>query len=233
MHNNRKIYKYVIYYIVIENITICDKMTLRLLVRKLELADNKFIAREEIKLYCKKLKLDYYTAIRYLTSNKYLTRILRGIFYIKSIEERKLKKVDINYIDALKEALRIKGVKWYFGLESAIKLNNLTHEYFTIETVITDSMFRPRPLEILGVKVKFVKISKDLFHFGLIGKDVKHSDIEKTLLDMIYLGKYNNYSEEIIRNKISDLLENSEKSKLMKYSEYYPKTIIKFLQKLI
>ncbi len=221
------------YYIVIKNITICDKMVLRLLVRKLELTDKRFITRKELKSYCKELKLDYYTAIRYLTSNSYLIRILRGVFYIKSIEERKLKKININYIDALKEALKIKDVKWYFGLESAIKLNNLTHEYFAIETIITDSMFRPRPIEILGTKIKFVKISKNLFAFGLIGKDFKHSDIEKTLLDIIYLGKYNNYSEEEIRNKIVSLLKNCEKSKLMKYAEHYPKTASKLLLKLI
>jgi len=207
-------------------------MTLRLIVRKLELTDKKFIARKELRSYCKELKLDYYTAIRYLTSNSYLIRILRGIFYIKSIEERRLKKININYIDALKEALSIKGVKWYFGLESAIKLNNLTHEYFAIETVITDSMFRPRPIEILGTKVKFVKIRKDLLNFGLIGKDFKHSDIEKTLLDIIYLGKYNNFSEEVIRNKILDLLKNCEKGKLMKYAGYYTKTVSNFLRKL-
>jgi hypothetical protein len=208
-------------------------MTLKLLVRKLELTDNKFITREELKPYCKALKLEYYTAIRYLTSNSYLIRILRGIFYIKSAEERKLKKIDMNCTGALKEALRIKGVKWYFGLESAIKLNNLTHEYFAIESVITDSLFRPRPIGILGTKVKFIKIRKDLLDFGLIGKDFKHSDIEKTLLDIIYLGRYNKYSEEEIRNKAASLLKNCKKSKLMKYAEYYPKSIGKVLLKLI
>lgn len=208
-------------------------MTLRLLVRKLELTDKKLITRGELKSYCKELKMEYYTAIRYLTSNSYLIRILRGIFYIKSIGERKLKKIDISYIDALKEALKIRGVKWYFGLESAIKLNNITHEYFAIETVITDSMFRPRPIEILGTKVKFIKISGDLFDFGLVGKNFKHSDIEKTLLDIIYLGRYNNFSEELVRNKILDLLKYCEKNKLMKYAEHYPKTVGKLLRKLI
>jgi hypothetical protein len=209
-------------------------MSLRLIVKKLELMDKKFVTRDEIRVYCKELHLDYYKAIRYLTSNDYLIRILRGIFYIKSIEERKLKKVEVNYVEAIKEALKIKGIKnWYFGLESAIKLNNLTHEYLAVETIITDSLFRSRAIDILGTKVKFIKISKELFKFGLVGKDFKYSDAEKTVLDMIYLGKYNNYSEEEIKNRVLDLVEHCKKNKLKKYAEHYPKTVRNFVGKLI
>ncbi len=209
-------------------------MTLKLIVKKLELSNKKFITRDTIKKYCKELYLDYYTAIRYLTSNGYLIRILRGIFYVKSIEERKLKKFEINYIEAMKEALRIKGIKnWYFGLGSAVKLNNLTHEYFAVETVMTESFFRPRPIDILGTKVKFIKISKELLKFGIVGDGFNYSDIEKTLLDIIYLDKYNNYSEEEIKSKVVDLVNNCKKRKLKKYAEHYPKTVRKFLSDLI
>jgi len=102
-------------------------MTLATIVKKLELSDTKFITREEIRGYCNKLGMDYYATIRYLTHYKHLIRILRGIFYIKSIEERKLNKTNISHLEAIKEALKIKGIKhWYFGLSTALKLNNLT-----------------------------------------------------------------------------------------------------------
>ena len=222
------------YYIVIKNITIGYKMTLKLIVKKLGLTDSKFITRDTIRKYCKELHLDYYIVIRYLTSNEYLIRILRGIFYVKSIEERRLKKTEINYIEAIKEALKIKGIKeWYFGLESAVKLNNLTHEYFAVETVITDTIFRPKPIDILGTKTKFIKISKGLLKFGLKGDNFKYSDIEKTLLDMIYLGRYNNYSEDEIKNRVLHLINNCKKGKLKEYAKYYPKTVRNFLAKLI
>lgn len=209
-------------------------MTLRLLVKKLELLNKKFITREELRKYCKELKIDYYTAIRYLTLNEYVIRILRGIFYVKSFEERGLKKIDISYGDAIKEALNIKGIKhWYFGLESAIKLNNLTHEYFTIETIMTDSIFRPKPIEILGVKVKFIKLIKKLFTFGIKRDDIRFSDVEKTILDMIYLGKYNNYSDEEIKRKILPLLEISKKNTLKTYAAHYPKTVQNLLNTVL
>jgi len=209
-------------------------MSLKLIVKKLELMEKKFITRDGLRGYCKELNLDYYTAIRYLTSNGYLIRILRGIFYVKSIEEKRLKRVEIGHIEAIREALKIKGVKnWYFGLETAVKLNNLTHEYFTVESVINDSIFRPRPIEILGTKVKFIKISKELFKFGLKGEEFKYSDAEKTVLDMIYLGKYNNYSEEEIKNRVLDLIDHCKKGKLKKYAEHYPKTVSNLLSRLI
>ena len=209
-------------------------MTLKLVVKKLELRVEKFITRDAIREYCAELHLDYYVVIRYLTSHDYLIRILRGVFYVKSIEERRMKKVAISFVEAIKEALRIKGVKnWYFGLESAVKLNNLTHEYFAVETVISDAIFRPKPVDILGTKVKFIKISKKLLKFGLKGDGFKYSGVEKTLLDMVYLGKYNNYSDEEIRNKILYLVNHCKKIRLSEYAAYYPKTVQNFLRELI
>jgi len=169
-------------------------MSYKLLVRKIEMDEKKtkFIVRDTIKEYCRALKLDYHSAIRYLLSNKYLVRVLRGIFYIKSIEERKLNKIDINYLEALKKALEIKGVKnWYFGLETALKLNNVTHEYFSEDFVVSDSIYRAKAFDILGYKIKFLKIKKDLTEFGIKKENVNYSDVEKTILDIIYFGKYN------------------------------------------
>ena len=204
-------------------------MTLKLIVRKLELSDKKFITREELKEYCKKLSLDYYVAIRYLTHYKYLIRILRGIFYIRSIEERKLNKTDINYLEAIKEALKIKGIKnWYFGLSTALKLNNLTHEYFTIDYVINDKLFRAKPFSILGYKIKFIKISSKLTKFGIINKNLPYSDVEKTMLDFVYLKEHGNV--KLIPEEIFD---SCSKNKLLKYSKNYNKRTIKRLKEML
>ena len=153
---------------------------------------------------------------------------------MKSIEEKKLNKIDISFEEAISEALRIKGVeRWYFGLESAIKLNNLTHEFFAVETVISDKLSRPHPFNILGRKVRFVKMNKKLLGFGVIKNKFNYSDAEKTILDFIYLGKYNNNTDEGIRNKVGDYIDSCNKSKLRKYSESYPKTVGKLVEALI
>ena len=192
---------------------------------KLEISKKKFITHNEIKGYCKELKLDYYTVIKYLTRHKYLARIFKGIFYIKSIEERKLNKLDISYLEIIKEALKIKGIDhWYFGLETALKLNNLTHEYFTIEYVVSDKLFRANPILILGHKVKFVKISPKLI-FGIHKKNIPYSDPEKTSLDLLYLNHYS-------RAEFEEIAENLSKNKLIKYSKKYSKRIIHVIEEL-
>lgn len=191
------------------------------------------MTRAELKKYCKDIGLDYYTTIRYLTSNNYLITIMRGIFYINSIEERKMDKVEINYREAVAEAMKIKNAIWYFGMESALKLHNLTHEFFPVETIINDKIFRPKPFKIIGVKINFVKIKKDLLNFGICNnKYYNYSDIEKTLLDMVYLGRYNSETNEKIKNKILLLLENSNKDTLKKYAKHYPKTVRKFVEEI-
>lgn len=209
-------------------------MSYKLLVKKIEIESSKgkkFINSAEIKDYCEKLKMKYPLVIGYLLSNKYLVRILKEIFYIKSIEERKLNKVNIGFKEAIKKALEIKNVKkWYFGLESALKLNNLTHETFFIETIISDKIFRSKPFEIFGNKIKFIKTKKEMFKFGIIHKSIPFSDIEKTILDIIYFSKYRNLSNIEIKNKIADYLDKTKTKKLNSYLKHYPKSVKKFIQ---
>ena len=201
-------------------------MTLKLIVEKSARDNRKFILSNEIKDYCKRLSLDYLPTIKYLLRNKYLARIFRGIFYIYSIEERKLGKSEMNSFKILKEALKIKGVKnWYFGLETGLKFNNLTHEYFTIDYIINDKIFRAKPIIIMSKKVKFYRLSPKMFLFGIIKKNINYSDSEKTLLDLLYLKHYTKEEFEEIAEKLS-------KIKLLKYAKNYNKRVIKIVKEL-
>lgn len=209
-------------------------MSYSLLAKKLEIGKDKFIEGDKIRGYCKALHMNYYSAIGYLLSNGYVIRVFRGIFYVRSIEERKLKKEDISYADAIKEALGMKGVKnWYFGLETALKLNNLTHEYFSVDFIISDRISRPKPFEIFGHKIKFLKAKKSLFGFGIETKNLNYSDIEKTILDIAYFGKYNNLADNRIKDNISPYIKNCSKKKLLAYSKRYPGSVTKIIGELI
>ena len=201
-------------------------MTLKLIVEKLARDNKKFILSNEIKDYCRKLSLDYLPTIKYLLRNKYLARLFRGIFYIYSIEERKLGKSEMNYFEILKEALKIKGVKnWYFGLETGLKFNNLTHEYFTIDYVINDKIFRAKPIIIMGRKVKFYRLSRKMFVFGIIKNSINYSDSEKTLLDLLYLKHYT-------KEEFEEIAEELSKIKLLKYVKNYDKRAINIVREL-
>ena len=128
-----------------------------------------------------------------------------------------------------------KGVKnWYFGLETGIKLNNITHEYFNIDYVVSDTIFRAKPTIILGRKVKFVKLKKELFSFGIIKEEFKrYSDIEKSLLDLIHIRKYNGEFDRAIIDELIEWAEHASKKKLMNYAKYYSPFIRKIAGEII
>ena len=218
----------------VKYIILCDKMNYSLLVKKLNTEDKRYISSELIKTYSSLLGIPYYDAIVYLTRNKYLYTILRGIFYNPTIEERKLNRININHMEAISEALFKKGVKnWYFGLESALMMNNLTHEFYTLDTIINDKIFRKNPINVLGNKIRFIKVKSDIFGFGIIDlKKYRYSDKEKTVLDIIYLDKYNGASDDEIIGKISPFISFCSHAKLLEYSKRYNKSVERFIEGL-
>jgi hypothetical protein len=205
-----------------------------LLVEKLNSLDEKFITSKDIKSYCSIIKMKYSDAIIYLTRHRHLVVLFKGIFYRPGIVERKNKSYDIGYREAIVKALEIKGVKnWYFGLETAIKLNNLTHEFFVIDYILNDTITRTKSLKVFGNKVKFIKVKPKLCKFGINKfKNLKFSDIEKTVLDMVYLKKYNGYDDVTIKDFIFPYLDYCSKEKLRKYAKRYNKKMESFVDVL-
>ncbi len=137
-------------------------------------------------------------------------------------------------MEAISEALDRKGVKnWYFGLESALKMNNLTHEFYTLDTIINDRIFRKNPITVMENKVRFIKVKSSIFGFGTVDlKNYSYSDKEKTVLDLIYLDKYNGKTDEEIRDRISAFIRFCSHPKLVEYSKKYNKTVEKFIEEL-
>lgn len=212
-------------------------MKMSILLDKLWIDKKEFVTAKELKEFCKLAKMDYDIVIRYFIWRKYLVRIFREVFYVKSIEEFKLGKSKYNHLELVSKGLELKGVKnWYFGLHTALKLNNMTHEHFAIEEVISDSFFRPKPVNIVGYKFRFVKISPFLLNFGTKNDDntmLRYSDPEKTILDFVYLFKHRGIPDDRIVMDVSDWSSNISKERLKKYSKSYPKSIADIVSRLI
>jgi len=210
-------------------------MTLRLLIKKLYLDNLKFIDGKTLREYCKKTGMDYNVVIRYLTSRKYLMRILKGTFYMPSLEERKFNRTSISHLEAIAEALKMKNIRnWYFGLETARKFNSLTHEYYVIEYVVNDTIFRAKPITILGHKIKFIKLKKPLFSFGIKKHEgLRVSDNEKTVLDIIYLARYEGLTDKEIKNKVLDMIKHCSREKLLKYAKEYNVSVKNFVREFL
>jgi hypothetical protein len=163
-----------------------------------------------------------------------VTRIFKGIFYVKSLDEVKLGRSKYNYLELVAKGLELKGVKnWYFGLYTALKLNNMTHEHFTIDYVINDKIFRAKPIKIAGYNFRFVKLKSALFNFGIIQDDLRYSDPEKTILDFSYIFRYKGISEERAIVDVAEWASDLSKARINEYSKNYPRTVQKITSKVM
>jgi len=197
-----------------------------LLLKKLRMDEKEFVTSEELKGYCKSMDLSYEKSIKYFVYRGYLTRIFKGIFYVKPLDEVKMGKSKYSHLELVAKGLDLKGVKnWYFGLYTALKLNNMTHEHFAVEYVVNDELFRPKPMSIAGYKFRFIKLAPRLLKFGIIKNTIRYSDAEKTILDFIYTWRYNGVPKEKIILDVSEWAKDLSDEKIRKYVINYPKTV--------
>ena len=154
-------------------------MTMNAVLKKLHLKNKEFVKADEIKRYCKDFRLDYFNTIRNLTAREYLLRIFKGIFYVKSFDEVKMGNMKYSHLELVSKGMELKGiVNWYFGLYTALKLNNITHEHFTVDYVVNDTIFRSKPINIVGYKFRIIKLKNSLFDFGINMNKHRYSNLE-------------------------------------------------------
>lgn len=183
------------------------------------------VERREIEKVCRRFSANATSTINFMISYGYFLRVLRGLYYVKTLEEFKLKK-SVNVHEILSLGMEKLRINWYFGLYTSLRLNGLTHEYFDTIFILNDRIFRPREIKVGGERVKFLKLKSKLFGFGTMNKDhIKFSDIEKTLLDFIYVSRYRTVPEERIISIIEECGKNVKTEKIKAYLKFYPKTV--------
>ncbi len=203
------------------------------LLKKFYINGKELVTSDEIKEYCNFLNLKYENVISYFISRGYLSRIFRGIFYVKSLEELKFGKRKYSYLELVKKGLELKKIKnWYFSLYTALKLNNVTHEYFTIDYVISENMYRSKLINIENRKFKFIKLKPDLLNFGIIENGFRYSDLEKTILDFIYIWIYNNIPRKKILIDATEFIDDMSEEKIRIYAEKYPNSVKEIVEEI-
>ena len=189
------------------------------------LVDNrKIVTSGEIGELSDEILKDTNQVIDYLQRNRYIVRILKGIFYVKSLEERERKKYDNSLYEMVAMALQKKGVKnWYYALETALKLNTMTHEYYMIDYLITDSYRTTKVIKILDTSFKFIKRGKEHFRQGIKReKRIRYSDPEKTVLDLAYRDYLKTKNEKIYLPTIAEYKDSIDHNRVKNYLIYYP-----------
>ena len=197
--------------------------------------NQKFITSEEIKEYCDKLYLNYNTSSDYLISRGYLVNVLEDIYYVKSIDEMRRKKIKYSLLELVAKSLKVKRVKnWYFGLYTALNLIHVEHGHQDeFLYIINDQLIKNEPIKIFGKDFRFLRFKNALFEFGIVKNKIRYSDHEKTILDLIYLWEYNHINENKIVIEISKLFNGISKEKILNYSKYYPESNQKLLTKAL
>lgn len=183
---------------------------------------GKAVKRKVIEDACKKFDAITVNTINNMISYGYLVRILRGLYYVKTLEEFANKKIiDVHRIISL--GMEELCVNWYFGLNTALTMNGATHEYSDTVFVVNDDIYRNKEVRIAKSRVKFIKITPKLTTFGIVAEDgVRYSDLEKTLLDMIYLSKYRSIPEGRIALAVEEYVKGADRKKVREYIKAYP-----------
>ena len=200
-------------------------MEASLIWKKLVLDGKKISTSKEIRLLAGEIGRDGWRSVKYLQSQEYITRILKGIFYIRSLEERERGGYDHSFYEIVVMALKEKRVKhWYFGLETALKMNNMTHEYFNEEYVLTSSFRTTKVITIMDIRYKFIKRSKKYFDDGIIKKKIiRYSDPEKTVLDLAYNHYLKDKETEYYLSPVKEYQDRIDLEIVPKYLDKYPR----------
>ena len=110
----------------------------------------------------------------------------------------------------------------YLGLQDALSFHNLW-EQETIPIIITSRRVRQGIREILDSNVLIRRIDKKyLFGFDYyeqLGLYLPYSDIEKTLIDMVY------FKEEISGEAMHNIAKKIDKKRLDSYLKAYPSRV--------
>jgi len=200
----------------------------RKIIDKLRLNNGKIITKEEIietiKDYSRiyKIKVNLMSLWTYLRKDNYVKRILGDYYYIYSLEERYNHYCEFSEEELVFLVLEKMNIKWYLGLESALKENKITWQTLNVVTIINNHFSGIK--ELGNSKFKFIKTKNNKFKLGLIKKKTNnkvaffYSDLEKTYLDFIYFLSYKGKDIKILKKNLNFKVE---KGKIIKYAKYY------------
>ena len=202
------------------------------IINKLRLNHEKILNKEEIiktiKEYSKiyKTKVNLISLWTYLRKDIYIKRILGDYYYIYSLEERYNKYCKFSEEELIFLVLEKMNIKWYLGLESALKENRITWQALNIVTIVDNHFSGIKKLG--NSKFKFIKTKDKKFKFGLTKKKTNnsvryfYSDLEKTYLDFLYFSSYKGKDIKSLKKNLDFKIENS---KVIKYAKHYSNKI--------
>jgi hypothetical protein len=158
--------------------------------------------------------------------------LFKGYYYVRTPEELRLRNPRYNPLELFALAATRKGIgSWYYGLDTALRLNGMTHEDRRVETVVSDSFYRIHGVLVGASRFVIHKWRHELVTFGLVDKGVyRHSDPEKTVLDLLYWDYWRAAKGKPETRAWVDYLANVRTSKLRMYLRHYPEAVARSVE---
>lgn len=162
--------------------------------------------------------------VRILFNDKGISKNYSKVLMSNLLKDKKIYKIT-NGKYTFQEDIMCVGFAFspfYYGLQEALSLHNL-HEQETNAIIITTNKIKPGIREIMNTNVYLRRIDKKYF-FGYdfikyYDIEIPVSDIEKTLIDLVY------YKENISKDVIFEIKKKIDLTKLTTYLQKYPKNI--------
>lgn len=202
------------------------------IVEKLRSRKEPIISKEEIvriineyqRIYQK--KVNFSSLWTYLRKSNYIKRILGDYYYIYSLEERYNRYCRYSDEELLFLVLEKMGVRWYLGLERALREHKIGWQALSLVPIINTYFSSTK--KIGGSTFRFIKTQEKRCQFGLMEKKTSngvlyyYSDLEKTYLDFLYFSSYQGKDVGSIQQQL-DFKVNMKKVK--RYAQYYSQKI--------
>lgn len=153
-----------------------------------------------------------------MTKRGLIMRIMGGLYYRIPYDQRPGSYFPNWHLTA--EAM-VKPREYYIGFYSALDIHGMITQPSMVEQVVTHEQVKPKVKQVKNVRFEFITLNKDLF-FGYRKQwiddfhKVNYSDLEKTILDCLYMPDYAGGISEITK-AIFKSSERMQPDRLLEY----------------
>ncbi len=209
------------------------------IVKDLRKKEDELINLDIIKEYSTKLHYNIRDVMNYLISQGYIMEVFKDLFYVKNNDEFNKKELKYSRYELITKVLMLKKVKnWYFGLNTALTFESTEKKelFFdndkSIDYIINDRLSMNKPITIDGNKFSFFVFNNELLTFGIkTSENYRYSDLEKTILDYIYIYSSNHVGIGKIMKEASKYKNHVSKERIFEFSKHYPSIVGQILEK--
>ena len=201
---------------------------------------NEFVSLDNLKKDSKNLYYNYNNMIEYVISRGFLFNILNDTYYVKGQNEfNSVNNNNLKYtsLELISKALKFLDVEnWYFGLYTALKFHDISFSNGNVDYLMFNNIITSKTkITVSGQECKFIRLESKLFKFGIIKKpnEVKYSDLEKTILDLMYLWHTSNMPNHKIKAGVLKYFKLGKLDTIKEYCSHYPESIQQLVDEII